>query len=119
VYLSKSYTQDAGKQLENIVYLELLRRYSKINTGVYQYTDIKNKTTITKEIDFICHSGPEIIYIQVCDDVSKEDTLKRELFPLRKMNNGKKLLLNNNGINTIVDGIDIVDVTKWLLDNHN
>jgi predicted AAA+ superfamily ATPase len=112
VYLSKSHLQDTGKQLENIVCLELLRRYTKVNTGMYQYTDIKNKTTLTNEVDFICRNNSEVVYIQVCEDISKEDVLQRELFILRKINNGKKLLLNNNGINTVIDGIDIVDVTK-------
>jgi predicted AAA+ superfamily ATPase len=112
VYLSKSYLQDAGKQLENIVCLELLRRYTKVNTGMYQYTDIKNKTTLTNEVDFVCRNNSEVVYIQVCEDISKEEVLQRELFILRKINNGKKLLLNNNGINTVIDGIDIVDVTK-------
>ena len=54
--------------LENIVYLELLRRGYKVTVGRYH----------DKEIDFICHKRDEKLYIQVTYLLASDETIQRE-----------------------------------------
>ena len=73
-----------GHILENIVYLELLRRGYRVYVG--QMSD--------GEVDFVAISSEETIYYQVAATTLEESTLERELAPLRKIqDNYPKYLL--------------------------
>lgn len=61
-------TRDINLILENIVYLELLRRNYKVTIG-----KIGNK-----EIDFVCNKQDEKLYIQVCYLLASDETVQRE-----------------------------------------
>ena len=77
VLLGRQDDTDMGHILENIVYLELLRRGGEIYIG---------KTSSGKEIDFVVKSPDgDISYYQVAYSVMNEDTLKRELTPLQQI----------------------------------
>ncbi len=68
---------DLGHILENIVYLELIRRGYKVYIG-------KNKD---KEIDFIVENKEGFTYFQVAYTTREKTTLQRELMPLQNINN--------------------------------
>lgn len=60
--------KDINLTLENIVYLELLRRGYEVTIG----------KAGSKEIDFVCHKRDEKLYVQVTYLLASEETIKRE-----------------------------------------
>ena len=99
---------DMGHILENIIYLELLRRKGNVYVGQFD----KN------EIDFVIINSNEIEYYQVALTVLDENTLKRELdaFKNIKDNYPKYLItLDDVMVNTDYDGIKVVNALEWLL----
>ncbi|NWO19133.1 ATP-binding protein [Leptotrichia sp. oral taxon 223] len=101
---------DMGHILENIIYLELLRRKGNVYVGQFD----KN------EIDFVVINSNEIEYYQVALTVLDENTLKRELdtFKNIKDNYPKYLItLDDVMVNTDYDGIKVINALEWLLWN--
>ena len=107
--LGKKYF-DYGRLYENIVAIELLRRGYEIYVGkIYD-----------KEVDFIAIKNGLRIYIQVADDISGEDVLKRELFPLEQIrdNYPKMIITKTNQHNYDIRGIKVKNIINWLLDEE-
>ena len=99
---------DMGHILENIIYLELIRRKGNVYVGQFD----KN------EIDFVVINSNEIEYYQVALTVLDENTLKKELdtFKNVKDNYPKYLItLDDVMVNTDYDGIKVVNALEWLL----
>ena len=100
---------DMGHILENVIYLELLRRKGNVYVGQFD----KN------EIDFVVINSNEIEYYQVALTVLDENALKRELdvFKNIKDNYPKYLItLDDVMVNTDYDGIKVVNALEWLLE---
>lgn len=98
---------DRGHVIENIVFLELLRRDYRVYIGKIGDT----------EIDFIAEKPNEKIYIQVTESMQSEDTRERELRPLRMVaDNYEKIVLSmdRSYINSY-DGIKVANILDWLL----
>ncbi len=67
--------ENLGWRLENVVFIELLRRASKDFQDVYFY----KPTTQSKEVDFaVCRQGKVVELVQVAYDISTEKSFKRE-----------------------------------------
>ncbi|NME35839.1 MULTISPECIES: ATP-binding protein [Fusobacterium] len=101
-------SSDMGHILENIVYLELIRRGYEVYVG--QLKD--------KEVDFVAINHEEINYYQVSLTVLDENTLARELRPLQEIaDNHAKYLITLDEIlpNSNYDGIKRVNAIEWLL----
>ena len=95
-----------GYNIENIVYLELLRRGYIVNVG--KVKDL--------EVDFVVKNEKEIEYYQVATSLYDEKTKEREMKSLKSIkDNFKKtiLTLDDYGLG-VVDGINIVNLRKWL-----
>ncbi len=104
--------QDMGRVLENIVYLELLRRGYSVQIGTWD----------SKEVDFVADMpmrGRE--YYQVCLGYHDGETRKRELAPLRaiKDNHPKTMILLNGWSDSVTeDGISVRDAAGWLMEGQ-
>ena len=98
---------DAGRQIENVAYLELLRRGNKVSVGkLYE-----------KEVDFVVENVNGREYYQVCLNALYEDTLKRELAPLQAINDNfpKYLLTLDDFSNGNYEGIKVMNLVEWLV----
>jgi len=108
IFMGKDRISNRGHILENIVYLELLRRGNKIWTG----------TDRNSEVDFVCRTTlGDINYIQVAWQLSDEKTIEREFGALNKLkDNYPKLLLTTDSFTQNRNGIKQLNVFHWLLD---
>lgn len=101
---------DTGHILENVVYLELLRRGYDVYIG--KVDDM--------EVDFVAINSKGIEYYQVSQSTREEKTLERELKPLYNIKDyyPKYLLTMDLEPETSYDGIRKVYVLDWLLGNY-
>ena len=99
---------DEGHLLENIVYLELLRRGYRVNIG----------KTGDYEVDFVAENPNKIVYYQVTKSLDNEDVKFRELRSLESIpDNYEKIILTmDKTINKDYNGIKIINLLDWLLE---
>lgn len=99
---------DLGFTIENIVFLELMRKGYKINIGKYGAT----------EVDFVVQKEGVLTYYQVTADMTAEETFEREMRPLRSIpDNYEKVVLTLDRFSLgNYDGIKVVNVIDWLLE---
>jgi uncharacterized protein len=97
---------DYGRALENVVYLELLRR--GYETYVGKVGDL--------EIDFIAMRGNEKMYVQVSTDISDKETFRREIAPFAKIKDAypRLLLARTRQPEYDYEGLRIVNLADWL-----
>ncbi|MFM7089816.1 MAG: ATP-binding protein, partial [Bacteroidota bacterium] len=109
VLVGKERTTERGHILENIVFLELLRRGNKIWTG----------SARNSEVDFVCKTPTgDMEYYQVAWQMTDEKTIEREFSALEKIkDNYPKYLLTTDGFTQDRNGIRHLNVFHWLLNN--
>lgn len=91
--------------LENIVYIELLRRGYTVQIGKLN----------DKEIDFIATTTKDKQYIQVTYQLPENSTRETDNL-LQIPNNYKKIVITGRyEDDTIIDGIPIINIKDWLL----
>ncbi len=97
---------DIGHLLENIVYLELIRRGHKVSIGKVE----------NLEIDFIAESGGDRTYYQVAASVLDPGTFDREIAPLKKVGDYyPKYILSMDEMSMNEDGIKQINIVDFLL----
>ena len=106
--LGKKAGNDMGHILENVVFLELLRRGYKVYTGKVDEL----------EIDFVAENKDGLIYYQVALTTRDEKTLERELKSLQKTGDyyPKYILTMDRDLEADYDGIKKINVIDWLLE---
>ena len=108
VRLKKKMLKDRSHWLENMVYLELVRRNKDVFIGK------RNNL----EVDFVVvDSDGYTAYYQVAWTTENPETLERELASLRAIrdSNPKYLLTTDNDFNPVYDGIRKLNVIEWML----
>lgn len=105
--LGKKSDSDMGQILENIVYLELLRKGYRVYVG--KVDDL--------EVDFVAENRDGLKYYQVSLSVRDEKVLERELRSLQRTGNHypKYLITLDMDLEADYDGIIKVNVVDWLL----
>lgn len=108
--LGKKSGSDMGHILENIVYLELLRRGYKVYVG--KVDDL--------EVDFVTENREGLKYYQVALSVRDKNVLERELKSLQKTGDHypKYLLTLDRDLEADYDGITKINVVDWLLEER-
>jgi predicted AAA+ superfamily ATPase len=119
--LSTKFSDNMGRLYENMVAVELMRRYSGVEQEIHYWKDSNGK-----EVDFVIKDGIEIReLIQVSYDISERDTRKREMSALYKAS--KELGCDNlTIINENEDGeeeyrgnrIRLIPLWKWLIGTY-
>ena len=100
---------DEGHLLENVVYLELLRRGYRVNIG----------KSNGYEVDFVAESPNNIKYYQVTRSLSNDDVKEREIRSLESINdNYEKIILTiDKLISNDYNGIKVMNIIDWLLND--
>ena len=98
---------DRGHIIENIVFLELIRRDYHVYIGKFKET----------EIDFVAEKPNDKLYIQVTESMLSPETRERELRPLQMIpDNYEKIVLSmDRDFITSYDGIKSLNLIDWLL----
>jgi len=106
--LGISSREDISRLVENVVYLELIRRGYEVAVGKYGDT----------EVDFTARRGNVVEYYQVTLSMISESTYNREIrpFELIRDSHPKTVLSMDRFLIDIPDGIRHVNVIDWLLD---
>lgn len=106
-YLLGYKNTNRGFILENIIYLELIRRDYKVFIGKVD----------NGEIDFVTFKCSEIIYIQVAESIQEESTFERVMKPLKSVRNYNKrvIITTDYDVNESYDGIRHINVLDFLL----
>lgn len=102
-----SKSTDVGHILENVIYLELLRRGYEVYVGKMENT----------EVDFVAINDKKTIYFQVAATVRDEKTLERELRSLQNIQNhyAKFILTLDEDPEVDYDGIRRINALDWLV----
>lgn len=98
---------DEGHLLENVVYLELLRRGYRVNIG----------KSNDYEVDFVAENPNDIKYYQVTQSLSNDEIKMREIRSLESISdNYEKIILTmDKSINNDYNGIKVLNIIDWLL----
>lgn len=107
-YILPKQSYDLGFTIENIVYLELLRRRYIVNIG----------RSGLAEVDFIAKRNDVYTYIQVTASLVDENTFNREISPLKLIeDNYEKIILTLDRYTLgNYDGIKVINLIDWLLE---
>ncbi len=107
---------DPGHMMENVIYIELLRRGYQVDVGVIK--DRRNGQNKQKEIDFVVNNGSKRMYIQSAWQISEEGKAASEADSLRLTNDFfKRIMIRSDipGSMTDQEGIIHCNIIDFLL----
>ena len=106
-YLLPKREYDLGYSLENMVYLELLRRGYEVHVGKMGQT----------EVDFVAKKDDVISYYQITASLMEQTTFEREIKPLKRINDNypKRILTLERFTLGNYEGIEVLNAVDWLL----
>ena len=106
-YLLPRKRYDLGASLENVIFLELLRRGYRVNIGKVGAT----------EVDFVARKKEDVFYYQVTASMTEESTFEREMAPLRAIqdNYPKYVITLDRYTLGNYEGIQVIHAVDWLL----
>lgn len=116
---------DDGHTMENIIYIELLRREYNVDIGVVELNekDVKGKNIKPQyEVDFICNQGSKKIYIQSAYEMKSDLKEQQERKSLLNINDSfKKIIIINGYSKPRIDdnGIVTMGVLYFLLNEDS
>jgi predicted AAA+ superfamily ATPase len=98
---------DTGRIMENLVFLELIRRGYEVRIGKYG----------NREIDFTARKGADVIYYQVTMSLAAEYNLKREMEPFSapRDHHRRVLITGDDVVKGSENGVEIVSLCDFLL----
>lgn len=113
--------QEKSHLMENLIFLELIRRGYSVDVGVVEMVRIKDgkRQQSQYEIDFIVNTGKERIYIQSALNIDTEEKRQQETFSLKNSGDFFRKIIVTDGLLkpwTDEDGIVHVGVIPFLLD---
>ena len=110
VLLGSPLLKDIGRLLENVVFLELIRRGYKVSIGSFN----------DSEVDFAATRNGRMEYFQVAKTMMAEETYEREMKPLNSVrDNYPKTVLTMDRIGLGSDkGIEVRNLVDWLLEER-
>ena len=110
-YLLPKSGHDFGHSLENVIYLELLRRGYEVTIG----------KVAGNEVDFVAKKEGIVEYYQTTASMTEQTTFEREITPLRKIkdNYPKKILTLDRWTPGNYEGIEVLNAVDWLLNDGN
>ena len=96
--------------MENVVYLELLRRGYRVNIG----------KTNDYEVDFVAENPNDIKYFQITKTLLNDEVKEREIRSLESINdNYEKIILTmDKPISRDYNGIKVMNIIEWLLSDE-
>ena len=106
-YLLPKREYDLGYSLENVVYLELLRRGYEVTVGKMGQT----------EVDFVAKKDDVISYYQITASLMEQTTFERKIKPLKRINDNypKRILTLERFTLGNYEGIEVLNAVDWLL----
>jgi len=106
--MSGKNTKNIAQILENIVFMEFLRRGYEIHVGRLN----------NSEIDFVCKNYERTIYVQVSYLLASEKTIEREFNSLLKIkDNHEKIVITMDEVNFSQKGIIHLNIIDFLISN--
>ena len=112
--------QEENHIMENIVYLELVRRGYNVDVGIVEIREGDKRKQL--EVDFICHQHNKKYYVQVALNLNTTTKTEQETKPFANIaDNFKKIVVVRDDIKPWIteEGILIIGIIEFLLNSNS
>lgn len=112
--------QEENHLLENIVYIELIRRGYNVDVGVVEISEGNKKVQL--EVDFVCNQSNKRYYLQIAQNLDTREKTIQETKSLRNIQDGfKKIIIVKNGTSPWIteEGVVVIDIIDFLMNDES